>query len=102
MSDGSIDPAAHVVELPSSPLRCAGRDDNGRRAAVFPYHAGQGAGTGAGRFSASPLFTLDAAVPIIGILDQLASDESVDHDVLQTGLRRYDMSEQEAVRPSCG
>ena len=31
-------------------------------------------------------FTLDAAAPIIGILDQLASGESVDHDVLQTGL----------------
>ena len=31
-------------------------------------------------------FTLDAAAPIIGILDQLASGESVDHDVLQPGL----------------
>ena len=30
-------------------------------------------------------FTLDAAAPIIEILDHLASGEFVDHDVLQTG-----------------
>ena len=36
-------------------------------------------------------FTLDAAAPIIGILDQLASGEPVDHDVLQTGSLKLDL-----------